>query len=162
LFSRHSTTVSNANRGRANAVARAFLCEDFLSREVRIDASVNLADPLAVANAVQENGACASCHKSLDALAGFFSGYHPIYVPPTIPYPFDVFYQPNILAKIGGTITPPAYFGEAGSSIEDLGRLIANDPRFSLCAAKRFYGFFHQIELADVPAERARDLQSRF
>jgi hypothetical protein len=161
LFSRHSTTVSNASRGRANAISRALLCWDFLDRNVRIDARVNLADPHAVANAVKQNGACASCHQTLDPLAGFFGSYTPIYVPNYATYPIAI-YMKDILEQVGAQMTSPAYFGQKGSSIEDLGRLIAADPRFSLCTVKRFYAFFHQIELTDVPESRAAELQAEF
>jgi hypothetical protein len=57
LFTRHGTTFSNANRGRANAMSRALLCYDFLSREVALDSTINLADPDEVNGAVRENDA---------------------------------------------------------------------------------------------------------
>jgi hypothetical protein len=161
LFTRHTTTVSNANRGRANAISKALLCYDFLSRDIRLDAKVNLADPQAVAHAVKENAACASCHHTLDPLAGFFQSYFPIYVPYSVTYPM-AFYMPQLLSRAGGTVEPAAYFGQPGKTIEDLGRFIARDPRFSLCATERFYAFFHQIELPDVPEARAHDLQQIF
>src|SRR5688572_28442775 len=57
MYQRHSSTISNANRGRANALSRSLLCYDFASRDVELDASINLADPDEVANAVVENAA---------------------------------------------------------------------------------------------------------
>src|SRR5690606_6349196 len=81
LFTRHSTTFSNKNRGRANAVSRALLCYDFISRSLEVDATINLADPDEVANAVQKNEGCAGCHQTLDPLASFFSAYSPVFVP---------------------------------------------------------------------------------
>jgi hypothetical protein len=36
---------------------------------------------------------------------------------------------------------------------------VAADPRFSLCASKRFYAYFHQIPLEAVPADEAARLQ---
>jgi hypothetical protein len=47
LFTRHSTTYSNKSRGRANAISRALLCYDFLSREIPVDSGIDLADPAA-------------------------------------------------------------------------------------------------------------------
>ena len=35
-------------------------------------------------------------------------------------------------------------------------------PRFSLCAVKRFYAYFHQIPLEEVPLDRANELQQQF
>ena len=69
LFSRHGSTISNAGRGRANAISRALLCFDFQTRDIEIDASVNLADPNEVAEAVQKNPSCVACHQQLDPLA---------------------------------------------------------------------------------------------
>lgn len=159
LFQRYQSTVSNANRGRANAISRALLCYDFLSRDIEVDASVNLADPDAVANAVVENPACASCHQGLDPLAGFLRDWSPVYVPADVDYPFDS-YMPDIFVDIGATVRDSNFFGRAGSGLGDLGRFIAEDPRFSLCAAQRFYAYLHQVELEDVPLETAARLQT--
>jgi hypothetical protein len=159
LFQRYQSTVSNANRGRANAISRALLCYDFLSRDIEVDASVNLADPDAVANAVVENPACASCHQGLDPLAGFLRDWAPVYVPADVEYPFDS-YMPGIFEDIGATVRDSNFFGRAGTGLADLGRFIAEDPRFSLCAAQRFYAYFHQVEVEDVPLEVAARLQT--
>jgi hypothetical protein len=159
LFQRYQSTVSNANRGRANAISRALLCYDFLSRDIEVDASVNLADPDAVANAVVENPACASCHQGLDPLAGFLRDWAPVYVPSDVEYPFDS-YMPGVFEDIGATVRDSNFFGRAGEGLGDLGRFIAEDPRFSLCAAQRFYAYFHQVEVEDVPLEVAARLQT--
>lgn len=159
LFQRYQSTVSNANRGRANAISRALLCYDFLSRDIEVDASVNLADPEAVANAVVENPACASCHQGLDPLAGFLKDWSPVYVPSDVTYPHDS-YMPDVFVDIGATVRDPNYFGQAGEGLADLGRFIAEDPRFSLCAAKRFYAYLHQVEIEDVSLQTAAALQS--
>jgi hypothetical protein len=158
LFTRHSTTLSNKNRGRAAAISRGLLCYDFLTRGIEVDSSINLADPEEVANAVQKNTACAGCHQTLDPLAAFFGSFHPIYVPSQVesyPYPF---FTPGLSQLF--TVGEPGYFGYSGRSLRDLGKMIAADPRFSLCAAKRFYAYFHQVPLADVPRERAAQLQA--
>jgi hypothetical protein len=163
LFSRHNSTPSNANRGRANAVSRALLCNDFLTRDISIDVSIDLADPDAVKNAVRQNPACASCHQTLDPLAAFFGDYFPLYLPNELAgYPFKEFYLPGIFSAIGVELREPAYFGLPGKSVSDLGRYIAADPRFAQCAVRRFYAYFHQIDLDDVPFETVVDLGDRF
>jgi hypothetical protein len=81
LFQRHSSTPSNANRGRANAISRALLCHDFAERDIVLDADIDLADPEAVAEAVEKNQACASCHQGLDPMASFFQDYFPLFLP---------------------------------------------------------------------------------
>jgi hypothetical protein len=169
LWQRHSSTLSNANRGRANALSRALLCYDFLSRDIEVDASIDLADPEAVANAVVHNPACASCHQALDPLASFFSGFYPVYVPGSPDnnpwmdvYPFTPWYPHLFTELLGVPMRDPSYFGTVGSDLPALGELVAADPRFSLCTAKRFYAYFHQIELDDVPLEIEAELQQVF
>ncbi len=161
IFQRYQSTVSNANRGRANAISRALLCYDFLSRDIEVDASVDLADPDAVANAVVDNPACASCHQGLDPLAGFLKDWFPVYVPSDEDYPFDS-YVPDIFVDIGATVREPGYFGQAGDGLAAMGQFISEDPRFSLCAAQRFYSYLHQVNREDVPLQTAAQLQSEF
>ncbi len=169
LFQRHSSTESNANRGRANAVARALLCYDFAARDIDLDATIDLADPDAVADAVVANPACASCHQGLDPLASFFGDFFPLYVPadivevPTgqyeLAYPLRTWY-PGVFATILGVpMRDPSYFGKPASGLVGLGKMIAEDPRFSLCTARRFYAYFHQVDLEDVPADALATLQ---
>lgn len=176
IFTRYQSTPSNANRGRANAISKALLCYDFLSRDIEIDSSINLADPAVVANAVVDNPACASCHQGLDPLASFFSDYFPIIVPSNLTdYPFDQFnnldaddptalpfYFPGLFELIGIDLRERAFFGEPGADVADLGRMMAADPRFSLCAAKRFYAYFHQLDVDDVQIEQVAALQGTF
>ncbi len=158
LFTRHSTTSSNKNRGRANVISRALLCNDFISRQLEVDSSINLADEDEVADAVVANPACASCHQTLDPLASYFGSFHPIYVASDIEeYPFEFF-----VPELGDfyTVRSPAYFGYGGGDVAHLGKMIAEDPRFSLCAATRFFAYFHQVPLEEVPRQRAAELQA--
>ncbi|MCA9627256.1 MAG: DUF1588 domain-containing protein [Myxococcales bacterium] len=157
LFTRHSTTFSNKNRGRANAISRSLLCYDFISRSLEVDATINLADPEEVANAVQKNEGCAGCHQTLDPLASFFSAYSPVFVPSDQEeYPV-AFYTPGLQSIF--SVREQGYFGYPGNGLRHLGEMIAADPRFSACAARRFYSYFHQIPLGDVPQDRITDLQ---
>jgi len=160
LYQRHSSTVSNANRGRANAISRALLCYDFLSRDIEIDSSVNLADPDQVANAVVTNPSCASCHQALDPLASFFRGYFPLYVPADQEYPV-LSYVPELFPEaLGVPMREPRYFGQAGDETQDLGSFIAEDPRFAQCTANKFYAYLQQVPLQDVPLEKTVELQT--
>ncbi|MDD9935724.1 MAG: DUF1588 domain-containing protein [Myxococcales bacterium] len=158
IFTRHSTTFSNKSRGRANAVSRALLCYDFLSRELPVDSGIDLADEDAVLEAVTNNPTCVGCHAALDPLAAYFASYYPIYVPATIDdYPFSV-YEPTFRNVF--SVTDPDYFGMAQGGIVELGQAMAEDPRFSSCAARRFYSFLTQTELEDVPPAVATRLQA--
>ncbi len=160
LFTRHGSTVSNAGRGRANAVSRALLCFDFLDRDIEIDASVDLADPNAVAKAVQDNPTCVACHQQLDPLASFFEGYKLDFVPLLVSYPQDHYASGFFSNVLQVDMRPPHYFGSPGDSLADLGALIAQDPRFSLCAARRAHAYFHQVDLGEVPFDAAAELQA--
>ena len=177
LFTRYQSTQSNKNRGRANALSKALICYDFLSRDIEIDASINLADPAVVDDAVVKNPACASCHQALDPLASYFADYFPIVVPQQFTdYPFRMnfpieggggfidFYYPGLGDYYfgEGSLREPSYFGQAAASVTDLGRVMAEDPRFSLCATKRFYAYLHQIDVDDVELEAVAGLQERF
>lgn len=157
LFTRHTTTLSNKGRGRANAISRALLCYDFLSRSIPLDASIDLADPDAVADAVRNNPACVSCHQTLDPLAAFFAGYRPIYVP-TQQTTYPVAFMREALRPLLQT-SEPNYFGIVGGDIRVLGEMITQDPRFSACAARRFYGYLAQIDPQAVPHPHASELQ---
>lgn len=161
LYVRYQSTPSNANRQRANAVSRALLCYDFLSRDVQLDTSVDVSDPNAVQSAVVANPACASCHQALDPLASYFKDIFPIVVPgETLKYPAQTLYYPGVFEDVLQIeMREPSFFGKPGKSLPDLGQAIAEDPRFSLCAAKRFYAYFNQVDLAEVPLERAAELQ---
>lgn len=157
LFTRHSTTYSNANRGRANAISSALLCYDFLQRDITIDATINLADPAEVADATKKNAACASCHTTLDPLAAYFAGYRPQYVP-SFEQSYPVVFDTAPLASVFSR-AEPGYFGTEGRGLRFLGSMIAQDPRFSLCAAKRFYSYLNQVPLERVPIDRAAEYQ---
>ncbi|NUO54087.1 MAG: hypothetical protein HOV80_35015, partial [Polyangiaceae bacterium] len=161
LYVRWQSTPSNANRGRANALSRGLLCYDFLSRDVELDTTVNVADPNAVQDAVQANSACASCHQALDPFAAFMKDVYPIVVvADTETYPAQNMWLPGAFETyLQIEMREPALFGKPGETLEDLGRLMADDPRFSLCAAQRFYAYLNHVEIEDVPLERASELQ---
>lgn len=91
-------------------------------------------------------------------MASFFAGYFPAFVPAFESYP-HLTYDEDLSYIYGFAQRPPAYFGSGGEGLADLGAMIAADPRFTLCAAKRFYAYFHQTSLDDVPLEDASRLQ---
>jgi len=204
LWLQHLSAGSNNHRGRANHLARALLCTDFLDRDVTISGSVDLADLAQVAQAVSSDPACVSCHQSLDPLAAYLWGFRPtdmfhianrayqrdddgeLVIEDETGEPFcmpsdtllaegldpegDCF--PLIHYVVGferrwdlNGLRPPGYFGlEHGEELrlDDLGRAIADDPRFSLCTAQRMAGYLGQIPAGDVPFEIAAELQTGF
>ncbi len=156
LYTRHSSTFSNKNRGRANAIARGLLCHDYTERQVEVDVTIDLADPVQVANAINTNPTCVSCHQTLDPLAGFFGSFFPLFVPSFLEaYPFEG-YVPELHPLF--TVKEPGYFGYPGGDVQHLGQMLAEDPRFVQCQARRFYSYFHQVALKDVPHAREAEL----
>lgn len=159
LFQRHRSTDSNANRGRANLVASAFLCADFTSTDVDVDVSVDLSDPQAVADAVLENPSCAACHVQLDPLASYFRGFFPLYVPQEQeledpPYPMELpWYQEFFPELLDVPMLPPAYYGQEGDGLAFLGARIVEDPRFASCTVRRVWSYLHQTGVEAVPDE---------
>jgi hypothetical protein len=166
FYLRFRSAGDNWHRGRANQFSKALLCYDFLARDVVIGESVDLSDSSAVRDAVRDDAACASCHQTLDPLASFFWGFVPAYNMNNIDetgYPLVNFYRPG---QRGGWMNtsgrPPGYFGQDGTDLHDLADLIVSDPRFTLCAAKRFHGYLTQTPLDEVPLEEAARLQEIF
>jgi len=135
---RYTTTQSNENRGRANAVSRLLLCNDYLSRAIDFDDSVDLSDESAIQQAITTNPGCVSCHNTLDPLSSYFYGFWSLWegsvVDATLYHPErELFWQ-----QYSGV--EPSYFGtEPGSTFGDLGELIAGDDRFVTCAVEQVF-----------------------
>ncbi|MGC6416363.1 MAG: DUF1585 domain-containing protein [Bradymonadia bacterium] len=166
FYVRWRSTTANQNRARANAITRAFLCYDFLDQPVALDETdVDLADVDAVANAVQDNPACASCHESLDPIASFLFGFQPTFRPgrveqyPVVMYDSRDAYQPGRRLR---NLREPALFGQPGVTLSDLGRLITEHPDFASCSVRRFYSYLTQTPLDAVPDERVSAWATQF
>jgi len=176
LWMRHESNGSNFNRGRANLVSDVFLCDNIGNRDVLVPGDVDLSDDEQVANEVVDNPACGSCHVQLDPLSAYFSGFkktqHRIGIfmahntgceleiegrsPRDWCYPLEM-YDVEHAEDWVGLLPEPAFLGETGSGLGDLGRQIGEDPRFAVCAARRFTSFLFQKELEEVPSELVED-----
>jgi len=152
MWWRYTSTASNANRKRANQASRILLCNDYLVRPIEFDRDVDLLDEDAVEDAINNNPGCVNCHVSLDPLSAYFFGfwnfaedswleastYHPEREPLWSQY----------------LETPPAFYGQPGSSLGDLGLQIAGDPRFASCAVEQVYEAMlrRDVTVADTDA----------
>lgn len=77
IWKRHISNGNNYQRARANLISDTLLCENFLTRDIPLGDDIDLSDDLAVADAVNNDPACSSCHQSLDPLGSFLWGFIP-------------------------------------------------------------------------------------
>lgn len=164
LYFRFRSAGANYHRGRANAISRALLCHDYLAADIVIDTSIDLSNPEVVANAVVANPSCAGCHQTLDPLGSFLPGFRSNVVVGNIEsYPVMDMYRPNREQQWKSTTKrPPGFFGQAGQKLDDLGRMIAADPRFARCAAQRFAAYFTERDLEALPVGWVSSLTDGF
>lgn len=164
LYFRFRSAGANYHRGRANAISRALLCHDYLAADILIDTSIDLSDPEVVANAVVANPSCAGCHQTLDPLGSFLPGFRAnIAVGNIESYPVMDMYRPNREQQWRTTTKrPPGFFGQAGQKVDDLGRMIAADPRFARCAAQRFAAYFSERDMEALPVAWISSLTDAF
>lgn len=135
VFWRHSSTVENANRGRANALSQALLCQSYLDRPIDFPTDLDLTDSESIRNAIAENPACQGCHSTLDPLASYMWGY--IYPEPDLPEPTYSVDQERAWQVHTGAA--PGYYGQSGERMVDLAAHIAGDERFVACTVRRVY-----------------------
>ena len=157
MWWRYTSTTANANRGRANAVTRILLCDDYLTRTIEFSRDVNLLDDDAVRHAIQTNPGCVACHHSLEPLAAYFWGFF---------YNNDSYdmglYRPEKeqwWRDYG--LSSPAYYGESGYTLTDLGFQIAQDPKLAECVTQQvFEGLMRRkvtLEDTDLLSEFRQD-----
>ena len=137
LWWRYPSNGVNYNRGRANAVSRILLCNDYLGREVNFPRDIDLTDQALVDDALRNNAGCVNCHVSLDALASYLFGFQ---------YPANAeaddasrYHPERERDWQEATGVAPSYYGEPGFTLEDLGRQIAGDNRFVECAVETVF-----------------------
>ena len=98
--------------------------------------------------ALVSNPACVNCHASLDPLAGYLYGFWYFQQNNVV----DLTYYHPEREKTWQQTTgiPPAYYGEPGYTLTDLGHQIASDNRFIQCGVAQSWEL-----LLRRPADRA-------
>lgn len=134
LWWRYGSTPSNANRKRANAVSRVFLCQDYLHKPIAFDRNVNLLDEGAVEDAIQRDPGCVACHNSLDPLSGYFYGFW--HYNNQLAAEVTNYHPERELLWRQTTGVSPGFYGEPGFGLDDLGRQLAGDNRYVTCAVE--------------------------
>ncbi len=133
LWWRYYTTPNNYSRSRAAAIARLFLCEDFLIRPIQFEA-VALLDRESLNEAIRTVPACVGCHSTLDPLAASLFGFwwFELYAPAEL----SVYHPEREYLGEYYLDTEMAYYGTPMSGASDLGLLIASDDRFRTCTVR--------------------------
>ncbi len=134
LWWRYITTESNMNRGRAAAISRLLLCEDYLARPITFTAAdADVSDP---ETAIKTDPYCMACHASLDPMAASLFGFWWLSLYSRIE---EDRYHPEREALAADMIgEEPAFYGQPMSGLADLGWHITQDPRFYTCAVDTF------------------------
>lgn len=158
---RYPSMGGNANRHRANAVSKMFLCDDYLSRPIVLNRAQ--VDQLTVdpEDAIATNAACQSCHSTLDPLAAHFYGFYHVDAPENLQD--ALLYLPeNEEGWRGYANKSPGYYGTPTSSLEELGQRITEDPRFYDCAVKTAFQGFTQRNPSDADWTEIAGYRSTF
>lgn len=192
FYHRYPSNGNNFHRGRASVAADIFLCDEIAARDTELSVesappstSVDqLIDTLGVPG-------CAGCHSALEPLASFFWGFMPVLppaplarymkddcviesyddredLPPGAGYAQDLCYPIRMYTPANEDLgfelglPAPSLYGASGDRIDDLGRLITEDPRFATCTATRFTAWFGQVGRDSVDPTFASTLAEHF
>lgn len=144
MWWRYMTTVSNANRGRANAISRMLLCNDYLSKPIEFDRNVNLLDQAALDDALKNNEGCVSCHSTLEPLASHFWGFYQYLYYSKMELTYYHADREHMWEEITGIA--PGYYGEPTYGLRDLGQKMAADTRLIECITEQSFEVLMQRE----------------
>jgi hypothetical protein len=147
-WQRYPSMGGNANRHRANAVSKMFLCDDYLSRPIVLNRAA--VDQLTIdpENAINQNSGCQSCHASLDPIAANFFGFFNYDAEDGIE---SSHYRPENEEEwryYSGK--EPAYYGRPTGNIPEFGESLAADTRFADCAVQTVWEGLTQREYVDA------------
>ena len=160
LWWRYFTTFFNQNRSRAAAISKLLLCEDLLNRPIRFSEETDLFAAEDVTGMVLTEPSCQGCHVTLEPLASTLFGFWWMNDNAT---PEMETYHPE--REVLGAIelgVEPNYFGVPIAGFGDLGRAIADDPRFSRCAVESMAEALWHRSIGLTDFERLEDTHSRF
>lgn len=146
-WQRYPSMGGNANRHRANAISKMFLCDDYLSRPIVLNRAA--VDQLTVdpENAISQNTGCQSCHASLDPIASNFFGFFNYDAEEGIE---STYYRPELEEDwryYSGK--EPGYYGRPTGNIPEFAHELATDDRFADCAVRTVWEGLTQRTLAD-------------
>ncbi|HHO53280.1 MAG TPA: DUF1585 domain-containing protein [Deltaproteobacteria bacterium] len=175
LYHRYPSNGSNFHRGRANVIASTFLCDDIGQRPIAVEDTPVATDVADVVEALSHDPGCAGCHQALEPIASFLWGFKAVLPPKSMAayeaidcevegydeqellppaagfaedlcYPLRLYHPAEERTWESLGLPAPALYGRPGERIDDLGRMITEDPRFAICTARRFAGYLLQAD----------------
>jgi hypothetical protein len=152
MWWRYTTTNSNRNRARAQAILRILLCDQRFEQPIDFDLDALGAAGSDLQQQVVTEPACVSCHVVIDPIGSMLYGFYRIH-----PESFSeaIWYYPNRENWYENTeLGDPSYFGQDVANLYDLSQQIAADPRFSTCAVEQAF----EILYGRVPEARDHDV----
>ncbi len=134
MWLRFHTTIFNYNRGRAATLGKLLLCYDVAARPV-VFQGVTEESTEGLEAAITTDPGCIACHASLDPLASTLFGFWPY--EDLDGRELTVYHPEREGLWLDATGTAPAYFGTPLTAAGQLGLMVAADPRFPQCSARR-------------------------
>jgi len=158
LWWRYTTTDSNMNRGRAAAISRLLLCEDYLIRPVAFSEADTSAT--STADAAQNDPYCLACHSSLDPIAASLFGFWWMSLYSRIE---ETSYHPEREALWEQYLgVEPGWYGQPISGLSELGPSIANDSRFYSCAVQSMAESLWRRPVTEADADELEHMRRSF
>ncbi|NCG20750.1 MAG: DUF1588 domain-containing protein [Rhodobacterales bacterium] len=156
LWMRHTSSDTNHNRGRANLLHRAWLCDDLSRRTVEV-LGLDLADEDAVTDAVNNDPNCMGCHEVLDPLSANFAAFRRYIIRGEVSdaydagcvdgdlcYPLRLFRPEQVDSWQALSLPPPALNGQEVADLAGLGAQLGSDKRLAPCVARQFAAYLGQ------------------
>ncbi len=137
MWWRYTTTLSNQNRARAEAILRLFLCDRRFEQPIDFDVDALDVQDGNLQTKLKTDPACVGCHVVLDPISSYLYGFYRTH-PES--YSESIWYYPNRetwYETFGAE--PPGYFGAEGETLYDLSQSLASDSRFSTCAVEQAF-----------------------
>ena len=160
LWWRYFTTFFNQNRSRAAAISKLLLCEDLLNRPIRFSEETDLFAAEDVTGMVLTEPSCQGCHVTLEPLASTLFGFW--WMNDNATSEMETYHpEREVLGAIELGVEPN-YFGVPIAGFGDLGRAIADDPRFSRCAVESMAEALWHRSIGLTDFEHLENTHNRF
>ncbi|MEQ1504568.1 MAG: DUF1592 domain-containing protein [Myxococcota bacterium] len=146
-WQRYPSMGGNANRHRANAISKMFLCDDYLSRPIVLNRAA--VDQLTIdpENAINQNVGCQGCHASLDPMAANFFGF--FNYDPEDGIQSTAYRPENEEEWRYYSGKEPAFYGRPTGNIPEFAQALADDSRFVDCAVQTVWEGLTQRDFID-------------